>query len=143
MGVAMASRKLGAAPDLAPTPSSGGVTGINVTPLVDVLLVLIVVGMVSFGMSRRSLPVALPAPVSQPVPSNPILLELVNDGGFRLNGQVIPGDRLPQLLANVFRSRPVKILFIKTGPNRSHQEFITAADLARAAGVVTVAVVGG
>jgi biopolymer transport protein ExbD len=138
----MAIRKLGAAPNLAPTPSSGGVTDINVTPLVDVLLVLIVVGLVSFGISRRSLAVSLPADVTQPGPVSPILLELDNDGGYRLNGQVIPGAQLPDQLASVFRARAVKVLFIKTGANRTYQEFIHAADLARGAGVVTIAAVG-
>jgi biopolymer transport protein ExbD len=137
----MALRKLGAAPDLAPTPSSGGVTGINVTPLIDVLLVLLVVGLVSFGMSRRSLAVALPAvETSRPV-SSPIVLELANGGGYRLNGQVIPLGQLSDQLAAVFRTRPVKILFLKTGSGRSYQEFIEAADLARGAGVMTIAVV--
>jgi biopolymer transport protein ExbD len=138
----MASRKLGAAPDLAPTPSSGGVTAINVTPLIDVLLVLLVAGLVSFGMSRKSLAVTLPPDTGQSVSVNPVVLELVGQGGYHLNGQVVPEAQLRELLAAVYRSRPVKILFIKTAPNRSYQEFIRATDLARAAGVVTVAVVG-
>ena len=137
----MALRKLGAAPDLAPTPSSGGVTGINVTPLIDVLLVLLVVGLVSFGISRRSLAVNLPPSATASTPVTPILLELDNGGGYQLNGQVIPLAQLSDQLAAVFRSRPEKILFIKTGPARSYQEFIQAADLARGAGVMTIAVV--
>ena len=137
----MALRKLGAAPDLAPTPSSGGVTGIDVTPLIDVLLVLLVVGLVSFGIARRSLAVNLPPSETTPTPVTPILLELDNGGGYQLNGQVIPLAQLSDQIAAVYRSRPVKILFIKTGPARSYQEFIQAADLARGAGVMTIAVV--
>jgi biopolymer transport protein ExbD len=137
----MALRKLGAAPDLAPTPSSGGVTGISVTPLIDVLLVLLVVGLVSFGISRRTLAVTLPPAAGSPTVTNPILLELANGGGYRLNGQVIPLGQLPDQLAAVFRTRPVKILFVKTGSERSYQEFIQAADLARGAGVMTIAAV--
>lgn len=139
----MASRNLGAAPDLAPTPSSGGVTSLNVTPLLDVLLVLLVIGMVSIGLSRRSIPLAVPGSAgSQPVPAAPVLLELSNEGGYRLNGQVIPARQLPDLIQTIFRNRPVKVLFIRTSPARTYQDFIQAADLARAAGVVTVAVVG-
>jgi biopolymer transport protein ExbD len=119
------------------------VTGINVTPLVDVLLVLIVVGLVAFGLSRRTLPVTLPARTLTPGPVAPIVLELPASGGYRLNGQVIPDVQLSDQLASVFRSRPAKILFITTGAARSYQEFITAADVARGAGVVTIAVVGG
>ena len=138
----MALRKLGAAPDLAPTPSSGGVTGINVTPLIDVLLVLLVVGLVSLSLSRRTVPVTLPPAVTSGLVA-PILLELSGDGGYLLNGQTIPAGQLGEQLASVFRTRPAKILFIKTGSERRYQEFITAADIARGAGVVTIAVVGG
>jgi biopolymer transport protein ExbD len=138
----MALRKLGAAPDLAPTPSSGGVTGFNVTPLIDVLLVLLVVGLVSLSLSRRTVPVTLP-PAGPSGLVTPILLELPGDGGYLLNGQTIPAAQLADQLASIFRARPAKILFIKTGSERRYQEFITAADIARGAGVVTIAVVGG
>ena len=142
-GVEMAIRKLGAAPDLAPTPSSGGVTRINVTPLVDVLLVLVVVGLVAFGVSRRSLPVHLAADAPAGPVATPIVLELADQGGYRLNGQAIPGAQLSDQLAAVFGTRQVKVLFIKMGPNRSPREFIHAAEVARQAGVATIAVVGG
>jgi biopolymer transport protein ExbD len=139
----MASRNLGAAPDLAPTPSSGGVTSLDVTPLLDVLLVLLVIGMVSLGLSRRSIPVALPgAGGPGPAAVAPVLLELSSEGGYRLNGQIIPAHQLPDLIQAIFLSRPVKVLFIRTSPARTYQDFIQAADLARGAGVVTVAVVG-
>ena len=142
MGVAMALRKLGAAPDLAPTPSSGGVTGINVTPLIDVLLVLLVVGLVSFGMARRTLPVAVPPETGLTGPTAPVVLELPGTSGYLLNGQNIPAAQLSEQLASVFRTRPARILFIKTGAERSYQEFIAAADRARGAGAITIAVVG-
>jgi biopolymer transport protein ExbD len=71
------------------------------------------------------------------------VLELPGSGGFLLNGQTIPGSQLSDQLGAVFRHRPAKILFIKTGTERTYQEFITVADLARGAGVVTIAVVGG
>ncbi len=137
----MASRKMGAAPDLAPTPSSGGVTDLNVTPLLDVLLVLLLIGMVSAGLSRRSLPVTLPAPAAAPVPLVPVLLELDGQGGYLINAQPIPAADLGTALAAIFADRPVRILFIKTHPDRTYQDFITAADLARGVGVTMVAAV--
>ena len=138
----MALRKLGAAPDLAPTPSSGGVTGRNVTPLLDVLLVLLVLGLVSFGISRHTLAGTVPVPETEPAIVTPIVLELHNSGGYRINGQVIPLAQLSDQLAAVFQARPVKILFIKPGSERTNQEFIQVAELARGAGVMTIAVVG-
>jgi biopolymer transport protein ExbD len=138
----MASRNQGAAQDLAPTPSSGGVTSINVTPLLDVLLVLLLIGVVSIAMSRRSLPVALPPEATSGPVLAPIVLELPAGGGYQLNGQPIPPGQLSDLLGAVLRARPAKIVFIKTAGDRSYQDFISASDLARGAGAVTIAVVG-
>jgi hypothetical protein len=56
---------------------------------------------------------------------------------------VIPQAQLGDQLAAIFKTRPAGVLFIKTGAERTYQDFITAAAIARGAGVVTVAVVGG
>jgi biopolymer transport protein ExbD len=136
----MDSRNLGTRPDLVPVPRAGGVTEINVTPLIDVLLVLLVTGILAFGISRRSLPIQLPdiTGKAKPFPIQ-IVLELANDGGYLVNRQPVPGKELPGFLAAVFRDRPAKLLFIKVGASRTYQDFIDAADLARAVGVTMVA----
>jgi biopolymer transport protein TolR len=138
----MDSKNLGAAPELAPVPAPGGVTDLNVTPLIDVLLVLFITFVVAFSMSQRTLSVELPAGARAGPVSVQMLLELPDAGGYRLNGQPVPGEQLADLLASVFRTKPVKLLFIKAGAGRSYQEFIEAADIARGVGVTTVAEVG-
>jgi biopolymer transport protein ExbD len=146
----MASNNLGAAghtggsetrPDA--HPGQSGVTGINVTPLIDVLLVLLLIGLVSFMAARKSLSVEVPLPVSSAGFPTQIVLELPDDGRWLLNGQPIPATQVAAVLGSVLRTRPARVVFIKTGPGRTYQDFIGAVDLARGAGAEIVAVVGG
>jgi biopolymer transport protein ExbD len=127
---------------LAPPPSHDPVAAINVTPMIDVLLVLLVVFMIAVSFSRRTIPIQVPQR-SEAGPIYPqIVLELARGGGYRINQQSVPENQLGDLLAGMFRSRPVKILFIKTDPERTYQDFITAAGIARGAGVTTIAEMG-
>lgn len=132
-------RNVGTRPDLVPTPSPGEVTEtVNLTPLIDVLLVLFIIFILLAGFSRRSLPAHLPPP--SPAPGlTQIVLELGDDGRDRLNGQPVPRSQLRDILAAMYRERPFKLLFIRTGSARSYQDFIDAAELARGAGVTMVA----
>lgn len=131
----------GAGHDLAPPPTSSGVTGINVTPLIDVLLVLFIVYLVIVLVGRQSLPVAVPAAEGQGGVTPQILLDITPSGGYQLNGQPIPGNMLAPVLGAALRDRAVRLVFIRTAPERSYQDFITAADIARGAGASMVALV--
>ncbi|MEP7324975.1 MAG: biopolymer transporter ExbD, partial [Gemmatimonadota bacterium] len=119
---------------------SSGVTGINVTPLIDVLLVLFLIFLAIVLLGRRTLPVAIPADGGGG--SDPqILLDITSSGGYRLNGQPIPGGQLAPVLEAALRSRTVRLVFIRTAPERAYQDFITASDIARGAGASLVAMV--
>ena len=132
----------GARPDLAPPPTTSGVTGgINVTPLIDVLLVLLIVFFVIMVVGRRTLPVTVPSlDRPGPVPIQ-ILLDITPSGEYRVNGQPIPGNLLAPVLQAALLSRSVKLVFIRTAPERTYQDLITAAGIARGAGASVVALV--
>ena len=137
----MDSIPTGAGRGLAPPPTPSGVTGINVTPLIDVLLVLLIVFLVFVVWGRRTLPVRVPSSDTPgPVPVQ-ILLDITPSGEYRLNGQPIPGDLLAPVLQAAIESRPAKLVFIRTAPERTYQDFITAAGIARGAGASIVALV--
>ena len=115
------------------------VNEINVTPMIDVLLVLLI----SFFLMQKDRNV-IPAVVPAPQPSNrsdgiPLVLELTATDGFRLNGQPIPDLALEAQLAAVFEARPVKLLFVDAAGDRTYQEVVTAMDRARGAGAQVVA----
>ena len=122
--------------------STGGGDGlssdINVTPLIDVLLVLLIIFMITQPLSRMALDVQVPPPdetVTTKTPPSQIVLELADDGGYSINGQPVPKDQLDTQIHAIYDQRPAKLLFIKAGMNRIYQDVVEAMDVARGAGV--------
>ena len=120
-------------------PGHGSFSDINVTPMIDVLLVLLIAFMI-LSRDRYTIrtPVAPAAPVRH-ADDRQIVLELPDEGGFRLNGQPIPDEMLDAQIAAAFEQRPAKLLFVDAGGERIYQEVIAAMDRARGAGVQVVA----
>src|SRR5574338_95401 len=122
--------------------SSGGVTSdINVTPMIDVLLVLLLIFMIIQPLNRQTIPIQVPPPQNTAAasgPSNQIVLELRDDGSYAINGQVVPVDQLDTQIHAIYDARPVKLLFVKPGLNRIYQDVISAMDVARGAGVQVI-----
>lgn len=131
----------GAGRGLAAPPSGRGVQALNVTPLIDVLLVLLIIFMVAALVGRRTLPGTVPAPDRTGSAQPQLVLNIGPAGDYTLNGQPVPAETLATVLEGAFRQRPTRLLFIRTDPGRSYQEFVTAADLARKAGARIVAAV--
>lgn len=121
-------------------PSEPAAAEINVTPMIDVLLVLVIVFFI-LNLPMPYVPITLPAP--QPGHTDPgpqLVLELPDRGGFTLNGQPIPDAELDGTLHSVFDGRPVKLLFVGAGPSREYAEVVAAMQRARADGVQVVAI---
>ena len=123
--------------------SGGGLSAdINVTPMIDVLLVLLIIFMITLPLSRRAFNVQVPPeqkqqPKNQP-PSNQIVLELTADGGYAFNTQPVPKAQLDAKFHELYDNRPAKLLFIKTAPNRKYRDVVEAMDVARGAGVQVI-----
>ena len=115
----------------------------NVTPMIDILLVLLVIFMVS-QPNRMALEVQVPPPESAPdrpaPPPHPaIVVELAADGGVALNGQPVAGADLPNLVRAALEHRGMKVVYVKAHPDRRYQEVVTAVDVVRGAGADVVA----
>lgn len=113
---------------------------INVTPMIDVLLVLLVVFMISMQF-RRVLPVNVPAPTnsSKPGPATAqLVLELKDDGSYAINGTVTALERLPGRLRELTEGGKRKLIFVRAAPRRPYGEVVRAVDLAKGAGFETV-----
>ena len=122
--------------------TSGGLNSeINVTPMIDVLLVLLIIFMIIQPLNRQVIPIQVPPPqtvASESGPSSQIVLEIRDDGSYAVNGQPVPKDQLDAQIHSIYDSRPVKLLFVKPGLNRVYQDIIEAMDIARGAGVLVI-----
>jgi biopolymer transport protein TolR len=123
-------------------PSTGLTNEINVTPMIDVLLVLLIIFMMVIPMSRKAIDLQLPDPTpdntnSGPPPSQ-IVLEVLPGGTFRVNTQPITKADLPKKLKEIFDPRPDKIIFVKGDPAVKYSDVIWAMDVARGSGVKVI-----
>jgi biopolymer transport protein TolR len=122
----------------------GGLTNEpNVTPMIDVLLVLLIIFMLVVPMARKAIDVQLPDPTPQPTaqPStDQIVMEVCKNGSYSINKQAVPKEQLPAKLHEIYDPRPDKIIFIKGCPEAKYQEVIAVMDAARGAGVKVIGV---
>lgn len=114
----------------------------NLTPMIDVLLVLLIIFMVIIPMGRKAFDVQLPDPTAPPPPkqekTDQIVLEVNPGDVFLVNKKEIPKSELFKYLKDTYDPRPTKILFIKGDPEVTYQSVIFAMDQARGAGVKVI-----
>lgn len=116
---------------------------INVTPMIDVLLVLLIIFMMVIPMSRKALDLQLPDPTpdntnSGPPPSQ-IVLEVLPGNVFKINSQPVDKAGLGKRLKEIYDPRPDKIIFVKGDPAVKYSDVINAMDIARGSGVKIIA----
>jgi biopolymer transport protein TolR len=123
--------------------TTGLTNEINVTPMIDVLLVLLIIFMMVIPMSRKAIDLQLPDPTPDDTPSGPppsqIVLEVLPGNTFRINTQPVTKADLPKRLKEIYDPRPDKIIFVKGDPAVKYSDVINAMDIARGAGVKLIA----
>jgi biopolymer transport protein ExbD len=114
----------------------------NVTPMIDVLLVLLIIFMMIIPLSRKAIDVQLPdpTPTKEPPNSKPdqIVLEVLPGPTFAVNKHPVAKADLFNYLKSTYDPRPEKIMFLKGDPDVTYQDVIFAMDQARGAGVKVI-----
>ena len=124
------------------TLSHGPHAEINVTPLIDVMLVLIIVSMLCLRI-LQFLRVTVPSPhpsTARPDPET-IVLELRADHSHVINGRAVSRSLLGPRLAGIYRGRVHHVLYVKASPSWKYGEVIEAVDVARSSGAELIAYV--
>jgi biopolymer transport protein ExbD len=108
---------------------------INITPLVDVLLVVLVIFMVATPLFSRALPMQLPQRAPATADGPQLRLQIDSAGGYRLDGQPVSAEGLSTALRDASAKAPDLRLRIASAEDGDYQAFVGALAVARRAGV--------
>ena len=118
---------------------------INVTPLIDVVLVLLIIFMVLTPSMLKHLTATVPRKADdatpQPPGESPIMVEYTAKRELTLNGDPIAPEDLRERLTTRLRAESHKVVFFKADDDAPYGEVVHLMDLARGAGADTLAVV--
>jgi biopolymer transport protein ExbD len=117
--------------------SGGPKADINMTPMIDVLLVLIIIFMVITPLTPKGLEALIPQPPPKDAPppdvDRTVVIIINKNGTMQLNQEPITPDKLADRLLDVFKTRAERVCFVKADPDLEFQFVAKAIDIAKGA----------
>jgi biopolymer transport protein ExbD len=116
----------------------------NVVPLIDILLVLIIIFMVITPLAPRGLEAVVPQPsadVDRIVPEKVIVVQVLENDRLKINEEPATWDNLGQRLDNIFKLRAEKVAFVQGGDGVRFAEVARAIDVMRSSSIEKVGLV--
>jgi biopolymer transport protein ExbD len=127
--------------------SGGKITPtMNVTPLVDVVLVLLIIFMVVTPLLTKQVWMNVPPKPKEDIPQppsdapQPIVLTVDKDGVTKVNSEVIPQAELATRIMRMLNAQTDKVVFFDADSNLAYEKAVEVLDLVKGGGVETVAV---
>jgi len=116
---------------------------INVTPFVDVMLVLLIIFMVTAPLMQQGIDVDLPETTTQPlrVRDEPLILTVKKDGKYYVGRKELPADMLREKLEAIFEGRDSKEIFLRADRKAPYGVVVKALAAAREAGASSLGMV--
>lgn len=120
----------------------GAIAEMNVVPLIDILLVLLIIFMVISPHVPVGLPAVLPESATPPSPPqlmrDPVVVQVLADGSLRINSDPVPWQDFQGRLERIFKLRASRVAFVQGDSSLEFAVVARAIDVMRGSGITSV-----